>query len=130
MIVLIAPVVESASSRCGRCRVRPSEAAVDGGLIRGSSSSGAQGGTSTMDSSRDDRRDAPTELTVLLPALVCVIEAELEPRLLFPSRVQVPTPPCLISVQRVFEGARCAGDSGSVGNEQELCKEPLLRLLV
>ena len=128
MIVLIAPVVESASSRCGRCRVRPSEAAFDGGLISCSSSSGAQGGTST--SSRDDRRDAPTELTVLLPALVCVIEAELEPRLLFPSRVQAPTPPCLISVQRVFEGARCAGDSGSVGNEQELCKEPLLRLLV
>lgn len=126
MIVLIAPVVESASSRCDRCGARPSEA--DGGLISGSSSSGAQGGTST--SSRDDRRDAPTELTVLLPALVCVIEAELEPRLLFPSRVQAPTPPCLISVQRVFEGARCAGDSGSVGNEQELCKEPLLRLLV
>ena len=126
MIVLIAPVVESASSRCDRCGARPSEA--DGGLLSGSSSSGAQGGTST--SSRDDRRDAPTELTVLLPALVCVIEAELEPRLLFPSRVQAPTPPCLISVQRVFEGARCAGDSGSVGNEQELCKEPLLRLLV
>lgn len=125
MIVLIAPVVESASSRCDRCGARPSEA--DGGLISGSSSSGAQGGTST--SSRDDRH-APAELTVLLPALVCVIEAELEPRMPLPCRVQAPTPPCLISVQRVFEGARCAGDSGSVGNEQELCKEPLLRLLV
>ena len=129
MIVLIAPVVESASSRCDRCGARPSEA--DGGLISGSSSSGAQGGTSTC--SRDDRRDAPAELTetVLLPALVCVIEAELEPRLPLPSWVQAPTPPCLISVQRVFEGApRCAGDSGSVGNEQELCKVPILRLLV